>query len=195
LLISILTPYLAQQNKIQKKAQQELNNFAKNAKAQGAKYGVKIDINKIAKQLQKEYQATAQQAFNQAKNQAETFVNSQESTLNNIQNKNQNKINKFQNQANRMTFSGALNKMNNLLAEQVNSSGANAEVTKSLNALLAQGKTAAIKNIKAAGFQPNANIKRTATKEFNQRKGAFEAKGAAQQKKMQQRVNAAIRNL
>merc|ERR1711881_356260 len=187
-----LTP--AQQKKIQQKAQNALNNFAKTAKAQGAQYGVKFDLNKITKQLQKEYEADARKAFNNAKKQAENFANTQESSFKNNQGL-QNKIAKAQNQANRMTFSGALNKLNNGLVAQIKDSGANAQVAKSLNTLLAQGKAAAIQNMGAAGIQPNANIKKTATKEFNQRKGQFEKQGAAQQKKMQQRVNAAIRNL
>merc|ERR1712150_179820 len=94
-----------------------------------------------------------------------------------------------------MTFGKALNQIESGLNAQLKKAGLNAQLQKDLKAILKQGKYAAVKEIKNAGFKPNANIKNTAQKQINSNKAQVKQQILAAQKELNKKANQAVNNM
>merc|ERR1719500_674978 len=101
----------------------------------------------------------------------------------------------LQKQAKGMTFLKALNTLENGLNAQLKKAGMKAGLQKELKTILSQGKTAAVKEIKNAGFKPKANIAKTAEKEFNNRKAGVKQQVLKQQQELNKLANKAVDNM
>merc|ERR1712150_303243 len=102
---------------------------------------------------------------------------------------------KIQQQAQTMTFGKALNQIESGLNAQLKKAGMSAQLEKDLKAMLRQGKNAASKEIKKAGFKTNANIAKTAQKQINKNQAAVKQQILSKQQELNNMANDAVSNM
>ena len=175
------------QAKIQKAAKTELNRFANLAQNEGAKYGIDFDFGGVFASLKKEYGGQVQSAVKQAAVKAESFAKNAPAAIENNQN-----FAKAEKLAEKATFNGILNKLTNVVKEQVKNID-NKQVKNSLNNIVNQGAAEARKAMKDANIGLKQNIKNTVVnggEQFvNGNKAEWKKQAAAQKKVLNQKIN------
>jgi uncharacterized protein with von Willebrand factor type A (vWA) domain len=182
------------QAKLQAKAEKELAKYAKLAEKAGKDYGIKFDLEALGQQLLDSYQDDAIAAGqNLVKNINRNVAIAERESKTNKQFKQAQK--QLKTQAKTMTFGKALNQLEKGLNGQLSKAGMNANLAKQLKTILRQGKNAAVKEIKNAGFKPNANIANTAQKQFNRNQAAVKQQILSKQQELNRKANQAVNNM
>merc|ERR1712130_39291 len=154
------------------------------AQKEAEKVGITFNFNKVQQNLKNQFDDEFVDQVESLANKAEQAANSQAAAVQ--QNPNVKKAQQF---ANRATFNGVVNNIQRELKAQLRQIP-NAPAKKNLISLLDQGAAEAKNRLNAEGLG-NKNIKKTAQQEYNKRL----PQAQAEQAKLKQKLNQAIRNL